>query len=200
MKARIFLPVVTIILFCFVFSSRNYAQKQRLAGVNIATDVYPELKTRAGITFEKQFRKHSGAETGLYYRTRRLSEFVTYTDSLSSNSYSFTISSKYLSVPLLYKYYSNFLNFSVGPTVDFYVGWKQKNDGSSLQIQSHTVTPEITIGYLAKVSKVFNLNRQFIVEPEIRFGSYQIFSEAKVGIGIGGSTGFNYYLLYYISS
>ena len=186
MILRALLPAFTIISCCCLFSLKNYAQKQWLGGVNISTDVYPELSLRAGLTFEKQFRKHSGAETGLYYRTQRLVGIVSYTDSLSSNSYSFTISSKYLSVPLLYKYYSKFLNFSAGPTLDFYVGWKQKNDASGLKIQSHTVTPKISIGYLAKVSRIFNLNRRFIVEPEIRIGSDQIFSEAIVGIGIGG--------------
>lgn len=186
MNLKSLLPAFTITLCCCVFSLRNYAQKQSLAGVNISTDVYPELRPRVGITFEKQFRKHSGAETGLYYRTQRLVGFVNYTDSLGSNSYSFAISSKYLSVPLLYKYYSDFLNFSAGPTLDFYVGWKQKNNASGLKIQSHTVNPKITIGYQAKVSKIFNLNRRFIVEPEIRFGSYQILSEANIGVGMGG--------------
>lgn len=186
MNLRALLPAFIITLCCCMFSLKNYAQKQWVAGVNMATDVYPELRPRVGITFEKQFRKHSGAETGLYYRTQRLTGFVSYTDFLSTNSYSFTVLSKYLSVPVLYKYYSDFLNFSAGPTVDFYVGWKQKNDASGLKIQSHTVTPKITIGYLAKVSKIFNLNRRFIVEPEIRFGSYQIFSEVNVALGIGG--------------
>lgn len=186
MSSRAFVAAIIITLCCFVFSSENYAQKQSLAGVNITTDVYPELRPRVGITFERLFRKHSGAETGLYYRTERLFGVVNYTDSLSSNSYAFTISRKYIMVPLLYKYYSKFLNFSAGPTIDFYAGWEQKNDASLLKIESHTVTPKITIGYLAKVSKVFSFNRRFILEPEIRFGSFHIFSEANLGIGIGG--------------
>ncbi|WP_158267623.1 hypothetical protein [Adhaeribacter arboris] len=53
-------------------------------------------------------------------------------------------------------------------------------------MENFKVNPKVRIGFLAKVSRVIPLNQQFILEPEIRFGSVQTLEEAGLGIGIAG--------------
>lgn len=139
-----------------------------------------------GATFETRLGKHSGGETGLFYRTNRTTNITSYTDASGTYSYSFTIARKYLAAPLLYKYYSKSINFSAGPTFDFYIGWKQKNDEFPYQIQSYKVNPKVRIGFLSKVSKSIPVSKKFIIEPEIRFGSVQSIEEANLAIGVAG--------------
>lgn len=188
------LKVLTLIVFMFVFSLlaslNTYAQKQTLTGLNVNMNIYPDQirlnRLNMGATFETQLRKHSGGETGLFYRTKRIINIISYTDASGSHSYSFTVALRYLTVPLLYKYYSNRINFSAGPAFDFFLGWKQKNDQFPYQIQSVTVHPKVKIGFLTKVSKTIPVNKKFIIEPEIRFGSVRTLDQANVGIGIAG--------------
>lgn len=184
------------IVFTLLLASSIYAQKQTLIGLNLNTNIYPDQITwnelSIGAVFEKQFTQRSGIETGLYYRTGLRHSVVSFTDSTGPYSYSSTVSERYFAIPILYKYYSRLVNFSVGPALDFYIGWKQKHKGSSVQIQSYDVNPKVKLGFLAKVSKPiplkkpFLFNKPFILEPEIRFGSVQTLDEANIGIGLSG--------------
>ena len=178
---NILIRKIFILLFAIGFSINAYSQQQSLIGLNVNGDVYPSrFRPSVGLTFEKQFLKHSGFETGLFYRTSKLNGVITYIDASGFYSYSFAISERYLTVPILYKYYSKFLNFSVGPTVDFYLGWKQKNNGSSAQISNLEVDPKVNVGFLIKAGKMIPLSKQFLLEPELRFGSVQKFNDINL--------------------
>lgn len=158
-----------------------------MAGLNVNGEIYPgKFRPTVGLAFEKQLTKRTGVETGIYYQTSKSEGIITYIDAAGSYTYSLIVSEGQLAVPFLYKYYSGILNFSAGPALDFYLGWKQKDDGSPVRIENFDVNPEVKVGFLTKVSKVISLNKQFILEPELRFGSVQILDEAGLGIGISG--------------
>lgn len=184
-KVRIF---ILIPLLTLLAPSILLAQKRILMGVNINENIYPDQielnRLNIGATFEIQMSRHSGGETGLFYHANSTTGIISYPDATGPHSYSFTVSNRYLTVPVLYKYYTKFIDFSVGPTIDFYVGWKQKHDEFPYQIQSNTVNPKMRVGFLAKVSKDFSLSQRFVIEPEIRFSSVHAFDEANLGIGI----------------
>jgi len=166
---------------------QSYSQRQTLVGLNFNSELYPEIvKPSIGATLERQITRHSGVETGLYYRTQLSSGIITHTDASGSHDYSFTVSQRHLTLPVLYKYYSKVINFSAGPTLDFYLAWKQKDNEFPYQMKSYDVESIIKIGFLTKVSKVISLNEQLVLEPEIRFGSVQTLDEAGLGLGIGG--------------
>ncbi|RYX82018.1 PorT family protein [bacterium] len=175
------------LLFAIGFSINAYSQQQSLIGLNVNSDVYPsKFRPSVGLTFEKQFLKHTGFETGLFYRTSQTS-LITYVVNASGyNSYSSTFSQRYLTVPLLYKYYSKILNVSAGPIADVYLGWKQKNDGSLVQITNVEVGRKVNIGFLVKAGKMIPLSKKLLLEPELRFGSVYKFDEINLGIGIAG--------------
>ncbi len=167
---------------------KSHSQRQTLAGLSVNGEIYPEINFKPNIagTLERQITRHSGGETGLYYHTKLSTGIITHTDASGSHAYSFTISQRHMTVPVLYKYYSNIINFSAGPAFDFYLGWKQKDDEFPFQMKSYDVNPHIKVGFLAKASKFITLNKQLILEPEIRFGSVQTLDEAALGIGIAG--------------
>lgn len=183
-------------IFAFLFSlitfSATYAQKQTLAGLNVNMNLYPDQiewnRLNVGATFEKQLGKHGGGETGLFYRNDQSTNVSSYSDASGSYSYSYSLTTarRYLSVPVLYKYYSNRINFSAGPAFDFYLGSKQINNTFPYSIPFYEVNPKVRLGFLVKVSKTIPLWKQFILEPEIRFGSVQTLYEANLGIGIAG--------------
>jgi hypothetical protein len=87
---------------------------------------------------------------------------------------------------MLYKYYSKILNLSAGPTLDFYLGWKQKNNSSSTQISNLEVGRKVNVGFIVKAGKMIPLSKQFLLESELRFGSVQEFDNINLGIGIAG--------------
>ena len=170
-------------LFALGLFLNAYSQRQTLIGIQVNGEIYPgTFRPAMGLTFEKQFTKHSGFETGILFRTEESSGTITYT---GSPPYSFTVTEQHLNLPVLYKYYSSIINFSAGPMVDFYLGWKQENDDSPMQIEDYDVDPKVKLGFLAKVSKVITLNKRFVLEPELRFGSVQTLDEAGLGIGLG---------------
>ena len=175
------------LLFALGLCINAYSQRQNLIGLNVNGEIYPsKFRPSVGLTIEKQLLKHSGFETGLFYRTLESSGIITYIDASGFYSYSFRVSERYLTVPVLYKYYSDILNLSVGPTLNLYFGWKQKDAGSSVRIENYDVDPKLKVGFLTKLSKAIPLNKQLVLEPELRFGSVQAFDEVGLGIGITG--------------
>ncbi len=187
LNMKIFKRVYFILLFASGLFSHAFSQKQMLAGLNINGEIYSGGFIPAiGLTFEKQLTRHSGLETGLFYRTWKSSGVITYMDASGFFIYSLVVSQRHLSIPVLYKYYSNSINFSAGPTLDFYVGWKQKNRGSTVYIKDFSISPKVTAGFLGKVSKAFTLRKRLILEPEIRLEFIRTLNNAGYGVGIAG--------------
>jgi hypothetical protein len=161
-------------------------QITNLLGVNINGEVYPGgFMPSPGVSFETQLRKHSGAETGLYYRTAITKNTINYSDSAGpARPYRFTVATRYINLPLLYKFYSKILNVSAGPTFDLFIGWKQKRDELPVQIQSFKEDPTFKIGFLAKVGKAIAASSRIIVEPEVRYASIQGLEGGGIGVGV----------------
>jgi len=174
--------ILVLFLFLFQFSILTYSQKQSFIGINFTEEWTSNNNIRHGIgfTFERQMTSSSGFETGLYLRT--FTEDLVQT--LNTNDYNVSISEVYCSLPILYKYYSKILNISVGPTLDYFIGWHQRNDESNLNITSYTISPKFDFGLLLKVSKPIQIIDKFSIEPEIRYNPIFKYSRYYLGIGI----------------
>jgi hypothetical protein len=123
--------------------------------------------------------KHSGLETGLYYynRPRDYTTTIYYGNTMST--YDFGVNERRLLMPVFYRFDSKFLNFSVGPVLDYFVGWKQ-TDGL-VEVNSYS-NSAIQVTGSAGVSKSFYLNPTLILEPEVMFN--YIFAEDDGAIGL----------------
>lgn len=100
-------------------------------------------------------------------------------------NYFMSVTERYLSLPLLLKFYSRFLNVSIGPSVDYFVGWRETSSYSNVKTTSYKVRPLMNMGIMGKISKAIVLTDKIILEPEIRFNPMFKHDKYYVGIGIG---------------
>ena len=135
----------------------------------------------AGFTFERQMTTHLGFETGLFYRTDKREFQLTFNET----NYLQSLNECYLSLPILLKYYSNFLNVSIGPSLDYFVGWRETSSYSNVKFTSYKIRPRMTLGIMGKISKAIVLTDKIILEPEIRFNPVFKSDKYYAGIGIG---------------
>jgi hypothetical protein len=140
------------------------AQKKTCLGINLTSN-YDEITTitpETGLVFERQFSKHSGIETGINYRTYQVQYYLL----INNESYYPFISERYISVPLTYKFYTKIINLSLGLTYDYYIGFRQLDEG--LKLTSYHVGYEYYMGAIGKISKKIVLGDDLILEPEIK--------------------------------
>lgn len=176
------LKTIVFFLFFLLFTSFLFAQKKTYAGLNFVNEISDEssVNTGLGLTIERQFTKHSGIESGVYYRTHRTS--FLFEDNISRLPDNFVVAERYISIPFLYKFYSRILNISAGPTFDYFVGWKQK--GGIIKLENVYMDPNVGLGFMLKFGKKINLSDHLILEPELRFNPILTFERAYLSLGI----------------
>ncbi|MDX1908369.1 MAG: hypothetical protein SF053_15135 [Bacteroidia bacterium] len=156
------------------------AQPQTLVGLNLTTERSSgrDLIPGIGLTVDRQLSRHSGISSGLYYRTFLRGWYAQTPVGL----YTFTVSERFLYLPLTYTYYTRWVHLAAGLTFEHYTGWRQRDDGT-VTVQSYSMDPVYTLGLLLKVSRQIALSRQLCLEPELRFNP--LFSEYRSYWGIG---------------
>lgn len=179
--------MLLLLLLIGATTSIAQAQKESFIGLNFTVESSGNNFTPGfGVLFERRLTTRSGFETGLYYRNYLVKGYVTYNTPSGSSSYAFSISERHLSIPALYKFYSRIFNVTVGPTFDFYLGWKQKHTNASIKVDDHSLNPNLSIGLLAKVSKKIRLNDMMFLEPEFRYNRILSHERYYMGFGIAG--------------
>ncbi|RYE55431.1 MAG: hypothetical protein EOP48_10225, partial [Sphingobacteriales bacterium] len=137
--------ILLSLLFCIAKPDNAYAQKSTSIGLNFTFETANgPLRPGIGVMGERRLSKHSGLESGIYYRNYVYDQYLTFEAPAGSPGGPFTfatltISEQLISIPVLYKYYSRILNASVGPTLDFYIGWRQKNKTAMLTVNDYNV-------------------------------------------------------------
>lgn len=165
------------------------SQKQTIVGLSLTGENTSSSNFVVGIggTFERQFTKSSAFETGLYYRNFKVYQQVL----VNYSVYGFrNIKEEYVSIPVLYKFKSSILNFSIGPTFDFYLGWKTTGESSNIGKEGYDANTKFYVGLLGKVSKTISLTDRILFEPEFRYNP--IFSNQRSFYG--GAISFKYTL------
>jgi hypothetical protein len=162
------------------------AQRHTAIGLNFTVETTADedgALPGLGAVADFKITKHSGIETGVYLRgyKTRLRILVP----PSPNFWNVTIAERHLSFPLLYKYHTRIVNLAAGPTFDFFMGWKQK-DNSGAVVNSYSIDPEFNVGIMGKISKRINLSPKFILEPEIRLNLIPTSERSYLGLGIAG--------------
>jgi len=160
-----------------------FSQQKTIIGLNVTGENTSSSDFVVGVggTFEKQFNKHHGFETGLYYRTFKERAYVFVDGSLFGV---ITNREQYLSIPVLYKFNSPTLNFSIGPTFDIYVGWKQIKSDFPPIWNTHYVDGKFRVGLMGKISKTIGLTDRILLEPEIRYNRVFFNNILFYGVGI----------------
>ena len=179
-SSKIYVPLLLVIFLPTISFSQS---KASYVGLNLTHEFESTLDNGTfglGLTIERHFTKHSGIESGIYYRT-----YIYQQTLIANNSaFAFAVSEKYISFPLLYKFYSKIVNLSVGPSVDYFAGWRQKSGTGDLKVNDHSVHPNFAFGIMAKAGKSFTLSKQLTIEPELRFNQIIPSSRHYFGLGI----------------
>lgn len=114
--------IYTILVLSFGVCQAQIKKTYCAAGIAVAGESKEKFFPTLGLNFEYKGTKHSGFETGLYYRNIPYSYNYTY-PLIGSNNYSVNFDStlKYLHVPMMYKLYTKIVNFEIGVNADFYL-------------------------------------------------------------------------------
>ncbi len=182
MKINILLRML-IPFFLILFSVlHSFSQAKTQVGLNLTVELLSgsTFVPGGGMMVERQVTRHSGIESGIYFRSYITDGYV----QPGNNFYAFSISERYLSIPVLYKYYSRIVNFSIGPSFDYFLGWKQKSGLPDVKVENYSISPAIAIGIQTKLSKPIILSNRFILEPELRFNPIISTERSYLGIGI----------------
>ncbi len=185
--------IPTVVGFLLIFQG-SFAQeiKPSYVGILVAGELqYQNVDPNFGIFYEKQFTPKSGIELGIFYRTDIKQVYASVGQSGITISEIITVRESYLNFPILYRYATRFVAFSLGPTVDFFSGWKQ-TDEKLIQVNDYTRTPSVEVGALLKIGKEIPLKGRVLLEPELRMGFRSIaFPEGYIGMGVKLKRGLN---------
>ena len=174
-------------IFVLAIGYQANAQQQTKIGLNLLiekNDAEYYFGPGIGLSVERQLTKRSGIESGLYYRTSERSISVFFDQATSNRRVSVDLSERYLSLPILYKFHSKIINFSVGPTLDYFVGWNQVSGRNEAEINEYSISPDLSIGAMLKLSKTIRLGERASLEPELRLNPNITYGVAYYGFGI----------------
>ncbi len=176
--------IFSILAICF----QANAQQQTKIGINLLiekSDAEYNFGPALGLTIERQMTKRSGIESGLYYRTAERSLYLAFNSQPNALSILYLeISERFLSLPILYKFHSKVLNFAVGPTVDYFVGWNQLNGIGQIEIEDYSISPDLSFGAMVKLSKTIKLGEKYSLEPEVRLNPNITYGTVFFGFGV----------------
>lgn len=162
---------ITLLFVLFLFFIVNtYCQKRSLqVGIKILNELtfYNGFVPGFGSQLIYQKGKHSAIETGIFYEIAPVGFDIYVNNSYYGHG---VINERRISIPVLYRFNSSILNFSVGPAMSYFIGWKTKSITPGSTINNFTDNTLQVIGSAA-VSKKVNLSNTIILEPEIKFNN-----------------------------
>lgn len=165
------------LIFAFSICSVSlFAQQKNLIGISGTAEWANGrgIRNISGITYERKFTNHFGIETGVQWHSLR--HVTGFSPDATSSGYRHI----FTNAPVLFKYYSNILNFSAGPTINIFTV-RDKFGPNPLVAES--IPKTVTVGYLCKTSKSINIKDKFVLEPEVNIGNRFEFKKPAVGIG-----------------
>lgn len=169
-----------------VVSGQARAQEKNInhLGVLVAGEMeYGQVNPTVGFFYERKFTQRSGLETGLFFRTYQQDYFLTFNNDGWITSETVKVAEGFFTIPVLYRFSTNFATFSLGPQVDIFSIWNQKNL-ENISIEAYDRTPKIMVGPLLKVGKEFRYKESVIFEPELRFG-VRALGTGNIFLGLG---------------
>ena len=125
--------------------------------------------------------KHGGIESGLNYQNRYISFYTIVQYGSISNTYFTRIAEHWIQLPIYYRYDSKAINFTAGPTMNYFIGWntKYKSDGVTVNDYNRNA---VSVAGSASISRSIYLSGEVILEPELRFN--YIFTDADGGLAL----------------
>lgn len=176
----VFIPLMLIV-------KMGYTQNYSIATELITNYHLESLLPEAGLKLNIPLSKHSQFETGLFYQIRKNDG----TFSINNDLYIFNVNERYLVVPLIYKFSSQFINLSFGINQNYYVGWGAASViDENVQIESYSTEDTYLFGVQGALSKSLRLSNQLSLEPLIKV-SIMVYPYSDVIYGFGFALVYN---------
>ena len=124
------------------------------------------LNPQFGISYERQFTRHSSIEASLRWMPSRSNIKGSYPDNGNWIPYSGRQVYHYYSLPVLYKYRTSIVNISAGPVLNMMRGHTSatSEQGSATHQMNFR---DVNLGAMLKVGKSINIKDRFVLEPEV---------------------------------
>ena len=182
LKSSFLLFSVVLVSFSQAFSQEKVSDKMGilLAGQSMEYDFNPI----AGITYERGLSKRGSLEFGLFYRTNQQDIYLSIDGPNFSISEWSRVSEGFVSIPVLYRISTRFVQVSLGSQVEIFSTWGQRDKGE-ISLTDYSINPAVTFGPLLKFGKELKFKETLILEPEIRVVvRYFGFGDAYFGLGL----------------
>lgn len=118
-----------------------------------------------GASFEARFTRHSGIESGIYYRNilRPGFTFTPHDQFGSGEAYAPKQFSHYITIPVLYKFYSRIVNVSAG------INYSRLLEQTTTGFNPERDRAKDNLGLMIKVSKDIKIYKRLLIEPFIQY-------------------------------
>jgi hypothetical protein len=198
-----FIKFIVCLLFCGLVSSKLHAQNKNQFGITIAAENYskgstvlnlsttkyyqPKFYPSIGVVFERIITKTSSITASIQYRQLNSDVRKNIPQTAGFPFIEHSLSERYLSVPLTYKIKTKILSISAGFVTDFLVSWKElENDRSFGPFPEYDQISEkkIQAGFFTSLSRKIEINKSFIVEPQLFYSPLLTANRSYFGLGI----------------
>ena len=196
--------IATIIIFC-TFFSQTYCQNKNKIGLDVQLEneskgivklpyesterYYQSSNFIIGISYERLLSKKSSIEIEFKYR-HLLNGYSFFIPAGSNSLFQVNVSGKesFISCPILYKYSMSFINISLGPTLDYFLQWKQTTSNSGFlyqkQLADFFFPNKLSLGFLIKISKSIKIYKKIVTEPGIFYNPIVSYQRNYFGLSI----------------
>jgi len=181
-RSALFLFSILFFPFSQGFAQEKVSNKMGilLAGQSMEYDFNPI----AGITYERGLSRRGSLEFGLFYRTNQQDIYLSIDGPNFSIGEWTRVSEGFVSIPILYRISTRFAQISLGPQVEIFSTWGQRDQGE-ISLTDYRINPGVTFGPLLKIGKELKFKETLILEPEIRLGIRSFgFGEGFFGLGL----------------
>ena len=151
----------------------------------------PGSKFLVGLSYGRVLSKRSNIETEFTWR--QLENNYSYWAPTGTNyaaMVNFPGKETFLSLPILYTFKTKLLNFSLGPTIEYFIHWKseQPNNGYTVftqdQLPGDWFLDKLTFGMMGKIAKSFAANKNILIEPNVYYYRNICFNQSCWGVSI----------------
>ena len=167
MKRRFLTLAVILFLFISTFGQKRHTE----IGIKLINELcFSNLYAwGAGAQLVLPFSAKSSIETGLYFKTRPFQYYPSLPNTLELLNV--VVTERNILFPLFYRFDSRKINFTIGPALEYFIGWKQNERRSEVKVDDYS-TEKFELISTASLSRNFNLKNNWIFEPELRFSAF----------------------------
>lgn len=198
--------LIAVFIFAALFCSSAHSQNKNRIGYDLQLGYQPgnvvdskyvtnksyQTKTipSFGIVYERVLSKKSSIEFEIKYRISP-NEYTIYVPGGANLTVKVNFSGEefFLSFPILFKYSTQILNLSLGPTFEYFVNWKQKASNYYIpsgqsSLPNYFFPDNWSVGLMFKISKSIIIGDKFILEPGIFYNPILSYKNNYLGLAV----------------